>query len=51
LNIEQLDEYAKYLRRNAAEVTSLRKDLLIGVTEFFAIARRGNRWTPTCYVP
>jgi two-component system, chemotaxis family, CheB/CheR fusion protein len=35
LNIEKLDEYAKYLRRNAAEVTSLRKDLLIGVTEFF----------------
>ncbi len=35
LNIEKLDEYAKYLRRNAAEVTSLRKDLLIGVTGFF----------------
>jgi chemotaxis methyl-accepting protein methylase/signal transduction histidine kinase/flagellar motor switch/type III secretory pathway protein FliN len=35
LNIETLDEYAKYLRRNADEVMSLRKDLLIGVTEFF----------------
>jgi two-component system CheB/CheR fusion protein len=35
LNIENLDDYAKRLRRNAAEVTALRKDLLIGVTEFF----------------
>jgi two-component system, chemotaxis family, CheB/CheR fusion protein len=35
LNVETLDAYAKYLRRNADEVTSLRKDLLIGVTEFF----------------
>src|SRR5258708_14899715 len=35
LNIAKLDEYAGYLRRHAAEVTALRKDLLIGVTEFF----------------
>src|SRR5882724_10242277 len=35
LNIEKLDGYAKYLRRHAAEVTALRKDLLIGITEFF----------------
>jgi two-component system CheB/CheR fusion protein len=35
LNIHKLDEYAKRLRRNASEVTALRKDLLIGVTEFF----------------
>jgi two-component system CheB/CheR fusion protein len=35
LNIGTFDDYAKRLRRNAAEVTSLRKDLLIGVTEFF----------------
>jgi chemotaxis methyl-accepting protein methylase/signal transduction histidine kinase len=35
LNIEKLEDYAKRLRRNAAEVTALRKDLLIGVTEFF----------------
>src|SRR5882757_2660312 len=35
LNIEKLDEYAKRLRRSATEVTALRKDLLIGVTEFF----------------
>src|SRR5882757_5422595 len=35
LNIHKLDEYAKRLRRNATEVTALRKDLLIGVTEFF----------------
>jgi two-component system, chemotaxis family, CheB/CheR fusion protein len=35
LNIEKLDEYAKRLMRDATEVTALRKDLLIGVTEFF----------------
>ncbi|HEV7610665.1 MAG TPA: chemotaxis protein CheB [Steroidobacteraceae bacterium] len=35
LNIEKLDEYAKHLRRHPTEVTALRKDLLIGVTEFF----------------
>src|SRR5882724_4478495 len=35
LNIHKLDDYAKRLRRNASEVTALRKDLLIGVTEFF----------------
>jgi two-component system CheB/CheR fusion protein len=35
LNIEKLEDYAKRLRRNAGEVTALRKDLLIGVTEFF----------------
>jgi chemotaxis methyl-accepting protein methylase/signal transduction histidine kinase len=35
LNIDKLDDYAKRLRRNAAEVAALRKDLLIGVTEFF----------------
>jgi two-component system CheB/CheR fusion protein len=35
LNIDGLDDYVKRLRRNAAEVAALRKDLLIGVTEFF----------------
>jgi two-component system CheB/CheR fusion protein len=35
LNIGKLNEYAKRLMRDAAEVTALRKDLLIGVTEFF----------------
>jgi two-component system CheB/CheR fusion protein len=35
INVEKLDEYAKRLNRDAAEVTALRKDLLIGVTEFF----------------
>jgi two-component system CheB/CheR fusion protein len=35
LNIEKLDEYAKRLRRDSVEVSALRKDLLIGVTEFF----------------
>ena len=35
LNIEKLDDYAKRLMRDATEVTALRKDLLIGVTEFF----------------
>jgi two-component system, chemotaxis family, CheB/CheR fusion protein len=35
LNIEKLDDYAKRLRRDAVEVAALRKDLLIGVTEFF----------------
>jgi two-component system CheB/CheR fusion protein len=35
LNIQKLEDYAKRLRRDAAEVTALRKDLLIGVTEFF----------------
>ena len=35
LNIETLDRYVKYLQGNAAEVAALRKDLLIGVTEFF----------------
>jgi chemotaxis methyl-accepting protein methylase/signal transduction histidine kinase len=35
LNIERLDEYSKRLRRDAAELATLRKDLLIGVTEFF----------------
>jgi two-component system CheB/CheR fusion protein len=35
LNIDKLDDYAKRLRRSAAEVAALRKDLLIGVTEFF----------------
>jgi two-component system, chemotaxis family, CheB/CheR fusion protein len=35
LNVEKLDEYAKRLTRDATEVTALRKDLLIGVTEFF----------------
>jgi two-component system, chemotaxis family, CheB/CheR fusion protein len=35
LNIGKLDDYAKRLRRDAAEVAALRKDLLIGVTEFF----------------
>jgi len=35
LNIQKFEDYAKRLRRDAAEVTALRKDLLIGVTEFF----------------
>src|ERR1700722_19629804 len=35
LNIEKLDEYVKRLMRDAIELTALRKDLLIGVTEFF----------------
>ena len=35
LNVEKFDEYAKRLTRDAVEVTALRKDLLIGVTEFF----------------
>jgi two-component system CheB/CheR fusion protein len=35
LNIERLDEYAKRLHRDATELATLRKDLLIGVTEFF----------------
>ena len=35
LNIGKLVDYAGRLRRDAAEVTALRKDLLIGVTEFF----------------
>jgi two-component system CheB/CheR fusion protein len=35
LNIDKLDEYAKRLMRDATEVAALRKDLLIGVTEFF----------------
>ena len=36
LNIQKLDDYAKRLRRDAAEVIALRKDLLIGLTEFFS---------------
>jgi two-component system, chemotaxis family, CheB/CheR fusion protein len=35
LNIDKLDEYAKRLHRDATELATLRKDLLIGVTEFF----------------
>ncbi len=35
LNIPTLHEYARRVKRNAAEATALRKDLLIGVTEFF----------------
>jgi two-component system, chemotaxis family, CheB/CheR fusion protein len=35
LNVEKLDDYAKRLMRDAIELTALRKDLLIGVTEFF----------------
>jgi two-component system CheB/CheR fusion protein len=35
LSIEQLGEYTKRLMRDAIEVAALRKDLLIGVTEFF----------------
>lgn len=34
-NIGTFDEYAKRLRRDAVELRALRKDLLIGVTEFF----------------
>jgi two-component system, chemotaxis family, CheB/CheR fusion protein len=34
-NIQKIDEYAKQLRRDPKEVSALRKDLLIGVTEFF----------------
>jgi two-component system CheB/CheR fusion protein len=35
LNIQKLDAYARRLRRDATELRALRKDLLIGVTEFF----------------
>ena len=35
LNIENLDDYIGHLRRDVVEVAALRKDLLIGVTEFF----------------
>jgi chemotaxis methyl-accepting protein methylase/signal transduction histidine kinase len=35
LNIERLEDYAKHLERDTTEVVALRKDLLIGVTEFF----------------
>jgi two-component system, chemotaxis family, CheB/CheR fusion protein len=35
LSVKKLDDYAKRLMRDAVEVTALRKDLLIGVTEFF----------------
>ncbi len=35
LNLDSLGNYLKFLRRNPAEVAALRKDLLIGVTEFF----------------
>jgi two-component system CheB/CheR fusion protein len=41
LNIEKLGEYAKRLRRDAIELATLRKDLLIGVTEFF---RNSEAW-------
>jgi two-component system CheB/CheR fusion protein len=34
-HIASLDEYAKYLASNPAELNQLYKDLLIGVTEFF----------------
>jgi two-component system CheB/CheR fusion protein len=33
--IEQIDEYGRYLQQNAAEVEALFQDLLIGVTQFF----------------
>jgi two-component system CheB/CheR fusion protein len=39
LNIEKLEHYAKRLRRDATEVAALRKDILIGVTEFFRDAQ------------
>ena len=35
LNIGKLDQYAKRLTRDVVEVSALRKDLLMGVTEFF----------------
>src|SRR3984957_20512088 len=35
LNIDKLEQYSKRLRRDATEVAALRKDLLIGVTQFF----------------
>ena len=35
LGIERLGEYVKRLQRDVGEVAALRKDLLIGVTEFF----------------
>jgi two-component system, chemotaxis family, CheB/CheR fusion protein len=33
--IEQLDDYIRYLQQNAAEAEALFQDLLIGVTQFF----------------
>ena len=39
LNLKNIDEYTRRLRRDAGEVTALRKDLLIGVTEFFRDAQ------------
>ena len=33
--IEQMDEYIRYLRQNAVEADALFRDLLIGVTSFF----------------
>jgi two-component system, chemotaxis family, CheB/CheR fusion protein len=35
LNIEKFDDYSRRLKRDAGEARALRKDLLIGVTEFF----------------
>lgn len=35
LNLDSLANYLKFLRSNPTEVAALRKDLLIGVTEFF----------------
>ena len=39
LNLKNVEEYTRRLRRDAGEVTALRKDLLIGVTEFFRDAQ------------
>jgi len=39
LNLKTIEEYTRRLRRDAGEVTALRKDLLIGVTEFFRDAQ------------
>ena len=35
LNIGSLDDYARRMKRDSQEAAALRKDLLIGVTEFF----------------
>ena len=39
LNLKNIAEYTRRLQRDADEVTALRKDLLIGVTEFFRDAQ------------
>ncbi len=51
LNIENLEEYAKYLRRHPDEVSALRKDLLIGVTGFFRDMEAWNALDKTVLRP